>query len=152
MAITVSRSGKVVKGEDGFVTAKLDSLEIQENDGNEQLQWVFKIPTTKGISDKYLWTGLNINSEKTYYPVDTDGVVSAGQYNRLTQILLSLEIISESELKSEADVNIDLEALIGKTFRFKVVPQKNKPSLSDIDIRSIQLVKEEPSAATVSKN
>lgn len=146
MAIQISRVGKLVIGEDGFVKATLHSLEAQDSvdlQGRErtQLEWVFKVPTTKGTSDKYLWTGLNINAEKTYYPVGADNVVSTeGQYNKLTQLLLSLGLLTDLQLHSGEDVDIDIEMLIGKTFKFKVIPNKNKPSLSDVDVSTIKLI------------
>jgi hypothetical protein len=146
MAISISRVGKLVIGEDGYVTATLASIEIQDTTdekGRErsQLEYVFKVPTTKGVSDKYLWTGLNVNPEKTYYPVDADGVVSAeGEYNKLTQLLLSLGLLTELQLHSGEDIDLDIETLIGKTFKFRVIPNKQKPSLSDIDLKTIQFV------------
>lgn len=146
MAISISRVGKLVIGEDGYVTATLASIEIQDTTdekGRErsQLEYVFKVPTTKGTSDKYLWTGLNVNPEKTYYPVNTDGVVSSeGEYNKLTQLLLSLGLLTELQLHSGEDIDLDIETLIGKTFKFKVIPNKQKPSLSDIDLKTIQFV------------
>jgi hypothetical protein len=146
MGIQISRVGKLVIGEDGFVTATLHSLEAQDSvdpQGRErtQLEWIFKVSTTKGTSDKYLWTGLNINAEKTYYPIDANGVVSTeGQYNKLTQLLLSLGLLTDLQLHSNEDVDIDIETLKGKTFKFKVIPNKNKPSLSDVDVSTIKLI------------
>jgi hypothetical protein len=144
MAISISRVGKLIIGEDGYVSATLNSIEIQDTTdekGRErsQLEYIFKVPTSKGNADKYLWTGLNVNAEKTYYPVDADGVVSSeGQYNKLTQLLLSLGLLTELQLHSGEDIDIDVETLIGKAFKFKVIPQKNKPNMSDIDLKTIK--------------
>lgn len=146
MAISISRVGKLVIGEFGYVTATLESIEIKDTideKGKErsQLEYIFKVPTTKGISDKYLWTGLNVNPEKTYYPVDANGVVSSkAEYNKLTQLLLSLGLLSEVQLYSGEDINLDIESLIGKTFKFQVVPNKQKPTMSDIDLKTIKFV------------
>jgi hypothetical protein len=154
MAIQISRVGKLITDADGYVTGILYNLEVksykdENNKDREQLELVFKVPTTKGTSDKYLWTGLNINSEKTYYPVDANGVVSTeGQYNKLTQLILSLGLLTELELFKDDDVKIDVEALIGRTFKFKVIPQRNKPNLSDIDISSIKLVVDDTNITT----
>jgi hypothetical protein len=151
MAISISRAGKLIIGEDGYVTATLDTItvdDIVDEKGRErtQLQYVFKVPTTKGTADKYLWTGLNVNPEKTYYPVDanTGEVSQTGEYNKLTQLLLALGIISELQLHSGEDIDLDIETLIGKAFKFKVIPNKQKPSLSDIDLKSICFVKTTP--------
>ncbi|PHJ55795.1 hypothetical protein VF14_31875 [Nostoc linckia z18] len=151
MAISISRAGKLITDANGFVSATLATLEVQDTQDEQgrersQLQFIFKVPTTKGESDKYLWTGLNVNAEKTYYPVDSDGVVSSTpEYNKLTQLLLSLGLISVKQLDSNDEIELDLETLIGQKFEFKVIPNKLKPSLSDIDLKNIRLVKEQPS-------
>jgi len=143
MAISVSRAGKLITSEDGFVSATLRSLEVEDSIGSDnkersQLKWTFEVPTTKGTSNKNLWTGLNVNHEKNYYPVDADGVVSTkAEYNKLTQLLLSLGLITEIQLHSEADVELDLETLVGRVFKFKPIRQKNNPNFSDIDISAI---------------
>ena len=152
MPISVTRAGKLIIGDDGFVTATLRSLELEdsvdlENKERSQLKWGFEVPTTKGTSDKYLWTGLNVNHEKNYYPVDADGVVSKeAQYNKLTQILLSLGMITETQLHSEEAVELDLEALIGRNFKFKPIRQKNNPNFSNIDISAIYFADESASS------
>lgn len=147
MAITIGRAGKLVTDNEGFVIGTLDSIELTKdvdlNDKErEQLEWVFKVPTTKKVTDKYLWTGLNVNEIKSYYPIDNEGVVSkVAEYSKLTQVALSLELISEDQLlDKDFDFEFDVETLIGKTFRFKVIPQRNKPHLSDIDIKTIKLI------------
>jgi len=162
MAISVSRAGKLIIGEDGYVEATLTNIEIQDQTdekGRErtQLEWEFAIQTTKGASRKLMWTGLNINPDKTYRPVDDNGIVSENpEYNKLTQVLLALGVITELQLHSGEDVDIDLESLIAKSFKFKVTPNKLKPSLSDIDLKTIKFadVTSEPkrSKLTVSKS
>lgn len=148
MAISISRVGKLIVDTEGYVIATLASIEAQDTTdekGRErtQLEYIFKVPTTKGTSDKYLWTGLNVNPEKTYFPVDADGVVSSeGEYNKLTQLLLALGLLTDLQLHSGEDIDIDIEGLIGKTVKFKVVPNKNKPGLSDIDLKTIRFVDE----------
>lgn len=143
MPISISRAAKLIIDTDGYVSATLKDVSVKDasngKDWGSQLEFIFAVPTTKGVtSDKYLWTGLNINPEKTYYPVDSDGVVSPeGEYNKLTQLLLSLGLITDRQLHSGEDINIDIEELIGKTFKFKVVPNKMKPGLSDIDLKTI---------------
>jgi hypothetical protein len=153
MAISISRVGKLIIGDDGYVRATLASIEMQDTTdekGRErtQLEYIFKVPTTKGTADKYLWTGLNVNSEKTYFPIDPDtGEISAtGEYNKLTQLLLALGLLTELQLHSGEDIDIDIESLIGKEFKFQVIPNRKKPNLSDIDLRTIRFV--DSSAAT----
>ncbi|MBD2208116.1 hypothetical protein [Calothrix sp. FACHB-168] len=144
MGISISRAGKLIIDVDGYVSANLDSLQVVDSadeNGRErsQLEFIFKVPTTKGTSDKYLWTGLNVNSEKTYYPVDDDGVISTTpEYNKLTQLLIALGLLTEEKLNSDDELDIDIESLVGQEFQFKVKPNKLKPALSDIDIKSIR--------------
>ena len=146
MAINISRAGKVVTDSEGYVIATLDSIteESKVNGGGKkslQLEWIFKIPTTKNVADKYLWTGVTVNSDRNYYPIDAEGVVSKNpEYNKLTQLLLTLKLISEEELHSDEEIDLDIESLISKKFKFKVIPNKVKPGLSDIDITTIQLI------------
>lgn len=151
MAISISRAAKLIIDADGYVTAKLDSIKIVEfvdkqGDERSELEFIFKVPTTKDInttSDKYLWTGLNVNHQKTYFPPDANGIISSkGEYNKLTQLLLAIGLISESELHSGENIDIDIEELIGKTFKFKVLPNKVKHGLSDIDLKTIRIADE----------
>lgn len=156
MAISISRAAKLIVDTEGYVTAVLANIEAQDSVDEKgrdrtQLQFIFKVPTTKGVNttaDKYLWTGLNVNPEKTYYPVDSDGVVSSeGEYNKLTQMLLALGLLTDLQLHSGEDISIDIEALEGRTFKFKMLPNKVKPGLSDIDLKTIRFA-DEPTAQT----
>ncbi len=77
MAINISRASKIITDSDGYVTAKLSSVVEKislDPKGKEitQLEWVFKVPTTKKLADKYLWTGCNVNAQRTYYPIDAN--------------------------------------------------------------------------------
>jgi hypothetical protein len=149
MAIKIGRAAKLTTDNKGYTVAKLHSVDVKEQVDSkgkvsEQIEWVFKVPTTKGKdADKYMWTGVNVNSEKTYYPIDPDtGEVDREnpQYNKLTQFLLSLGVITEKQVISDADIDLDVESFIGKSFRFKVIANQERPALGDIDISSIKLV------------
>ncbi len=146
MAINISRASKIITDTEGYVTAKLFSVVEKislDPKGKEitQLEWVFKVPTTKKVADKYLWTGINVNSQRTYYPIDANGVVSPNpEYNRLTKLLLALGLLTEQELNSDDDIDLDIEELVGREFKFKVIPDREKPALGDIDIATMQLL------------
>ncbi|MBG1258415.1 hypothetical protein [Nostoc commune] len=144
MGITVTRAGKLIVDEDGYVTATLASIEVvdhpEDSNGNrKQLEFIFKVPTNKGTSDKHLWTGVTINAEKSYYPVDpqTGEREASPEYNLLTQMLLALGTLSEESLKSDDEINFDIESLVGRAFKFHVIPSRTNPSLSDIVVKSM---------------
>ncbi len=145
MAITITRAGKLIIDEDGYVTAPLASVEIvdhpEDSNGNrKQLKFIFEIPTNKGTSNKPLWTGVTINPEKSYYPVDpvTGEYAPLPEYNLLTQMLLALGILSEESFKPDYEINFDIESLVGRIFKFHVTPSRTNPNFSDILIPSMR--------------
>lgn len=145
MSITISRAGKLIIDEDGYVTAPLTSVEIvdhpEDSNGNrKQLKFIFEVPTNKGTSNKPLWTGVTINPEKSYYPVDpeTGERASLPEYNLLTQMLLALGILSEESLKSDDEINFDIESLVGRIVKFHVTPSRTNPNFSDVLVKSMR--------------
>ena len=162
MTISISRAGRLVLDDNGLVHARLITIEVVDSvddRGKErtELEWSFEVPTTKGTAIKRLWTGLNVNAKKTYYPTDENGVILPPEYNKLTQVTLSLGLIDEVLLHSDADIDLDLQMLIGKDFTFAVIPQKLKPHLSDIVLTSLRFKPEEidngaAKALTVGRN
>lgn len=149
MAIKIGRAAKLTTDSDGYTVGTLNSVDIKEQVDSkgkvsQQIEWIFKVTTTQGKSaDKYMWTGIKINSERTYYPTNhVTGEVNRQdpQYNKLTQFLLSIGVINEKQVLSDTEVDLDVESFIGKAFRFKVIPDQERPALGDIDISSIKIV------------
>lgn len=133
----ISRATKIESNSDGYVQGELISLDFAENPMyKEQLEWVFVVTNSLGKKTlMYVWTGLKINNEKTYYPEDS----GKPQYNKLTQILLGIGTIDKKTLSSKEDIDLELDELVGKNYRFKLISDKKNPALKRLDVSSIQL-------------
>lgn len=147
MALKAKVANKVVTDVKGFCEGTIQSiLEIEERiekQGKKDVkfagQFEFTIisdGTAKSISHK-IWTGQNINSEK--FTNQESGEID---YNRLTRLLINLELIKESELTKIKDAELpDLESLEGLQIKFKLEQSKKNQLFSVIDISSIRVVK-----------
>lgn len=149
----ISRATKIESDDTGYVRGELISLEYAENSKfNEQLEWVFAVTNSLGKKSLVrVWTGLNINDEKTYYPEDG----GKPQYNKLTQMLLGIGKIDEKTLHSKEEIDLDLNDLTDKEYLFKLVPDKKNPALKRLDVSSIKLSQEvntEPTAENATSN
>ncbi len=134
----ISRATKIQSDDQGYVVAELIAVELTEYEYGQQLEWAFSVANSKGAKSLLrLWTGLAINDERTYYPEDGDG---KGEYNKLTQLLLQLKLIDQKLLKSTEEPDIDLEELVGKSFRFQVTPDKKRPALKNINLKTLEIV------------
>jgi hypothetical protein len=134
----ISRATKIQSDEQGFVVAELIAIELTESQYGDQFEWVFSVGNSKGAKSLMReWTGLSINDEKTYYPEDGDG---KGEYNKLTQMLLQLKLIDLKLLKSKEEPDIDLEKLVGKSFRFQITNDKKRPGLKRINLKTLELI------------
>lgn len=133
----ISRATKIEANSNGYVEGELISLDFTENSQyNEQLEWVFAVANSSGKKSLVrLWTGININDEKTYYPEDG----GKPQYNKLTQILLGIGAIDQKLLSSKEEVDLELEEFVGKVYQFKLVSDKKNPALKRLDVSSIRL-------------
>lgn len=147
MPIKIGRAGKLIEDNDGFIVGKLSEIletETQNKDGNkiEQYKWIFKVQSTKGETEKSIYTCRNINPQKTYNPEDEEGKKTGNlNYNTLTQVLLNIEFITLEQLHDESQDEFDIEELIGKKFKFKINPDKyDETKLGKVDISSISLI------------
>lgn len=133
----VTRATKIESGDDGYVLTELISIEPAEDSKyGEQYEWIFIAPNSAGKNSPIRqWTGIQVNNEKTWYPDES----SKGEYSKLVQILLRLNVIDEELLHSKTDIDIELNDLIGKKFRFKMIPDKKRPGLKRIDLKTIEL-------------
>ena len=130
----IGRSNKIATNSNGFVNGTIIAIEHVESNYNKQgqLEWAIGVETAKGTNSIVrFWTGLNINNEKNYYP--TEG--SDGEYNKLTQICLSLQVVNQELLNSEEDIDINIsEVLDNKSVIFKMKPSERRRALKEIDI------------------
>jgi hypothetical protein len=56
-------------------------------------------------------------------------------------MLLSIGIIDEKALRSKKEIDYELNDLVGKVYRFKLVPDKKRPALKRLDVSTITLIK-----------
>ncbi|GAA6614910.1 hypothetical protein [Scytonema sp. NUACC26] len=143
MPTNIRKAAKLEVNNDGYATGKLVSVEVKELKDTEtgeiestQLEWCFGVLNSKGVLSKvFVWTGLNVNPEKTYLPKDG----GEPQYNKLTQMLLSMQAISKEQLESKEEIDFDVESLVNQEFRFKLVNRKGSVIWQDIDLKTITL-------------
>ena len=75
----ISRANRIATTENNLVSATLASVDVIQSDiinqqtgeivETEQIEWIWEVPTALGKDTSiHEWTGLNVNSEKTYYP------------------------------------------------------------------------------------
>lgn len=146
MALKAKIANKVESDAQGYVEGTIISvLECDEKTeiikGKEVTyaeQFEFQIESTGTIKPVIyrIWTSQKINNEK--FELE-DGVTD---YNKLTRLLLQLQIIDETALKDLSSINVDVESLEGTKIKFKLEKSKKTRGLSIPNIRSIKLVEE----------
>lgn len=140
MPIKARKGNRLSVDADGYVTAELaDITETSYEEGDserDQLLWEFIAEGTVKPINLKIWTGVIISSEMNWYPLPK----SRAEYNKLTQIILSLGVLKESELESfnEDELAEKLESLKGRKVRFKTVQGKS-PGLNTIDLKTLRL-------------
>lgn len=144
----LSRANRIASDENNIVTATLKSVEVVESDlvnqetgelvETEQIEWVWEVPTAvKGKNTNiHEWSGLNVNSEKTWYPEDG----GEPQYNKLTTILIKSGLLDEKTIDDTDLQSIPIESLIGQKFEFELEQRKRKKSLKSPKLSTIKLV------------
>jgi hypothetical protein len=144
MPIQAKASNRAITDDSGYVLATLADItetsyqsEDSENE-REQLLFDFLIEGTKKQINLKLWTGQTISSDKNWVRSKN----GKPEYSKLTQLCLSLELFSESDLKKDDSKIADklgdkLESLKGKTVKFKL--SKTKTGLNSIDFSTIKL-------------
>lgn len=133
----ITRANKISKNPDGFVNGEIIAIQEAESQYGYQLEWTIGVQTAKGITALMrFWTGTTLNQEKNYFPTED----SDGEYNKLTQICLVLEVVNEELLTSETAIDIDVsEALEGKKVCFKTKPSEKRRALENVDFSTLRL-------------
>lgn len=142
----ISRANRIATTEDNLVVGTLTNVEVVLSDivnqqtGEltevEQIEWVWKVPTAvKGKNTSiHEWTGLNVNSEKTYYPESGEPT-----YNKLTTILIKSGLLDEKTLEDADLESIDIESLIGKKFEFELERRNIKKNVKSVKLSTLKL-------------
>lgn len=143
----ISRANRIATTEDNLVIATLTSVDVVQSDivnqqtgeivETEQIEWVWEVPTAiKGKTTSIReWSGLNVNSEKTYYPENGEPT-----YNKLTTILIKTGLLDEETIDDADLETIDIESLIGQKFEFELERRAKKRNIKSVKLSTIKLV------------
>ncbi|AFZ38406.1 hypothetical protein Sta7437_4986 (plasmid) [Stanieria cyanosphaera PCC 7437] len=121
------------------IIANISFIDAEDNEfEQEQFQFDFLVEgTVKPVNIK-LWTGTKISGQK--YSNN-----SGCEYCKLTVLCLQLGLCTEAEVieayEQGKNLNIDLDVLKNKTVKFKLLKSAKKRNLSQIDIKSLELIK-----------
>ncbi len=134
--------------ENGYAIGKILDIRFIDADESdyerEQYEFLFECEGTKKPINLRYWTGTLING---------DNYSNNNDYNKLTRLLIQLELISESQIKQAykegEELMIDIEGLIGVAVRFKPAKSAKIKGLSQIDPMSLELVKPSKIAVAV---
>jgi len=152
MVLKAKIANKIVADDKGYTTGEIiDINEIDEHSEKEgkkeityssQFEFLIKVEGTKKDTLLRFWTGQNINSEK----FENDGDEKLTDYNRLTRFLLNMGLLDSKKLaeldKAKiAELDIELDSLIGQKIQFKMNKSIKRKGLSVIDIKSIKPIK-----------
>lgn len=142
----LSRANRIATTENNLVIATLASVDVVQSDiinqqtgeviETEQIEWVWEVPTAvKGkTTNIHEWSGLNVNSEKTYYPENGEPT-----YNKLTTILIKTGLLDEKTIEDADLESIDIESLIGQKFEFQLERRAKKGNLKSIKLSTLKL-------------
>ena len=147
IAKRLSRANRIASNENNIVTGKLSSVDavtseiVNQQTGEiveiEQIEWCWSVPTAIGKDTTiHEWTGLTVNSEKTWHPEDG----SPASYNKLTTILIKSGLIDEKDIDGSDLENIDIESLIGKEFEFELERRNKKRNIKSIKLNTLKLI------------
>ncbi len=142
----ISRANRIATTEDNLTVGTLISVDVVQSDiinqqtgevvETEQIEWVWEVPTA--IKDKttsiHEWTGLNVNSEKTYYPEKGEPT-----YNKLTTILIKAGLLDEKTIDDADLESIDIESLVGKKFEFELERRAKKRNIKSVKLCTLKL-------------
>lgn len=148
MALKAKVANKVDSDSQGYVEGTI--LSVLECDEKTEIvkgkeityaeQFEFQIESIGTIKPVIyrIWTSQKINNEK--FEIE-DGVKD---YNKLTRLLLQLEVIDEAALKNLNSIDVDVETVEGTKIKFKLEKSKKTRGLNIPNIRSIKLVEKNP--------
>lgn len=143
----ISRANRIATTEDNLVTATLISVDVVQSDivnqqtgevvETEQIEWIWEVPTAiKGKNTNiHEWSGLNVNSEKTWFPENGEPT-----YNKLTTILIKTGLLNEKSIDDTDLESIDIESLIGQKFEFELERRSKKKSVKSPKLSTIKPV------------
>lgn len=150
MPLQVRMANAIKIDDQGWASATIEDityLSAEENEYGPQYRFDFFADGTKRTINLKIWSGTSISAQKYENGPNED-------YSKLTRICLQLGLFTESQLKKfheqGQEPDCDLEDLIGKKVRFKLLKKVKTGKLSQIDINTLKLVKE--SAQSSSKN
>ncbi len=144
----LSRANRIQTNEKNIVVGKLTSVELVKSDfadedtgeisSTDQIEWIWEVPTAIGdkTTNIHEWTGLNVNSEKTWYPDNSD----EPSYNKLTTILIKSELLNPKSIDDTDLETIDIESLIGKDFQFELERRSKKRTIKNIKLSTLKLI------------
>ena len=148
MALKPRLANAIKIDDQGWATATIADitcLDAEENEYGPQYQFDFLADGTKRTINLKIWSGTSISAQKYENGTNKD-------YSKLTRICLQLELFTESQLKKfheqGQEPDCDLENLIDRKVRFKLLKQVKKGKLSQVDISTLELVKEAPKKAS----
>ena len=141
MRLTPTVSNKAVIDCNGNVTAVIENIEfIDRTDSEyerEQYKWIIKVEGTKKPIYMTIWTGTKISTQKYYIGAELD-------HSSLSKIVMNLGLISEKDLTDVEDlgedVDINLNELIGKSVRFKLIKRSKRAKFERPDLDTIELI------------
>jgi len=143
----ISRANRIATTEENLAVGTLASVDVVQSEiinqqtgeivETEQIEWIWEVPTAiKGKTTSiHEWTGLSVNSEKTYYPENGEP-----SYNKLTTILIKTGLLNEKTIDDADLKSIDIESLIGQKFEFELERRAKKRNIKSIKLSTIKLI------------
>ncbi|MEO1558092.1 MAG: hypothetical protein AAFS12_00210 [Cyanobacteria bacterium J06632_19] len=143
----LSRANRIATTEENLVAATLISVDVVQSEiinqqtgevvETEQIEWIWEVPTAveNKTTNIHEWTGLTVNSEKTYYPEN-----GTPTYNKLTTILIKTGLLDEKAIEDVDLENIDIESLVGQKFEFELERRNKKRGIKAAKLSTIKLV------------
>lgn len=139
MKLKTSNKAKI--DSNGYVIATIESIEHVDASSSdyerEQYNFSFKVKGTKKPIYMQLWTGTTISTQKYYIKSESD-------YSALSKLVMNLGLISEKDLTDVEDlgedVDINLNELVGKSVRFKLIKRSKRVKFDRPDLDTIELI------------
>ena len=141
MGLQVKTANQIKVNLYGYATGTIANVSFIDAEDNEfqqeQFQFDFLLAgTIKPVTMK-LWTRTKVSGQQYQ-----NGTKS--EYSKLTVLCLQLGLFTEQKLaeayEKGKDIDIDLGELINRKVKFKLLKPAKKRNLSQVDIKSIELV------------
>lgn len=142
MSLKVRTANQIKLDSLGYATGTIADITFLDADENEyeqeQFLFDFLVEGTKKPVNMKVWTRTNASGQKYQNGSKTE-------YSKLTILCLQLGLFSESELteayQNGLDLDADLDKLKGKSVRFRLLKQAKSRNLSQVDLKTIELIK-----------